>query len=155
MNRSIFDLHARDFILNLGHETKIMGIVNCTPDSFSGDGKTNIAACLRRARKLIREGADILDIGGESTRPGAQSISPQEETRRVLPVIEVLARNFKVPVSVDTSKLEVARRALDAGVSIVNSRGTSTGAGFLKMVRNYRAAIILMHMRILLRCKPI
>ena len=154
--RPIFDLNARDTHLSLGHVTRIMGIVNCTHDSFSGDGKldshkggkANTLACLHFARKLIRDGADILDIGGESTRPGALSVALKEEIRRVIPVIDVLARKIKVPISVDTSKLEVARCALDAGASIVNNiRGTKISTGFLKMVRDYKAAIVIMHMR--------
>jgi dihydropteroate synthase len=148
MSRIYYDLCARDTHLTLGYVTRIMGIVNCTPDSFSGDGKINTAACLCYARKLIRDGADILDIGGESTRPGALSVPLKEEIRRVIPVIDVLVRKIKVPISVDTSKLEVARRALDAGASIVNNiRGTQISTGFLKMVRDYKAAIVLMHMR--------
>src|SRR5208283_2386490 len=102
-----------------GHETRIMGIVNLTPDSFSADGllcgnkgKINTAACLHFARKLIREGADIIDIGGESTRPGARPVALQEEIRRVIPVLEALIPQVKIPVSVDTVKIEVARRAL-------------------------------------------
>ena len=154
--RPIFDLNARDTHLTLGHVTRIMGIVNCTHDSFSGDGKldchkggkANTVACLHFARKLIRDGADILDIGGESTRPGALSVPLKEEIRRVIPVIDALARKIKIPISVDTSKLEVARCALDAGASIVNNiRGTQISMGFLKMVRDYKAAIVIMHMR--------
>ncbi len=148
MSRIYYDLCARDTVLTLGHVTRIMGIVNGSPDSFSGDGKINTAACLCYARKLIREGADILDIGGESTRPGALSVPLAEEIRRVIPVIDVLARKIKTPISVDTSKLRVARCALDAGASIVNNiRGTQTSTGFLKMVRDYKAAIVIMHMR--------
>jgi len=148
MSRIHYDLCARDSVLSLGHVTRIMGIVNCTPDSFSGDGKINTAACLHYARKLIREGADILDIGGESTRPGALGVTIEEETRRVIPVIEALARKIKTPISVDTSKLKVARCALDAGASIVNNiRGTQTNTSFFKMVRDYNAAIVIMHMR--------
>ncbi len=148
MSRINYDLCARDIHLTLGHATRIMGIVNGSPDSFSGDGKKNTAACLRHAHKLIAQGADILDIGGESTRPGALSVPLKEEIRRVIPVIDLLARKIKVPISVDTSKLEVARRALDAGASIVNNiRGTQISTGFLKMVRDYKAAIVLMHMR--------
>jgi len=148
MSRIRYDLCARDAVLPLGEVTKIMGIVNCTPDSFSGDGKMNTAACLRYARKLVRDGADIIDIGGESTRPGAKSVSLKEEIRRVIPVIAALVRTLKIPVSVDTSKLEVARRALDAGASIVNNiRGTSASLAFFKMVRDYKAAIVIMHMR--------
>ncbi len=148
MSRINYDLCARDTHLTLGHVTRIMGIVNCTPDSFSGDGKINTAVCLRYARKLIAEGTDIVDIGGESTRPGALSVPLKEEIRRVIPVIDALARKIKTPISVDTSKLEVARRALDAGASIVNNiRGTQIEKSFLKMVRDYKAAIVLMHMR--------
>lgn len=156
MSRITYDLYARDAHLSLGHVTRIMGIVNCTPDSFSGDGKfvtyksakANTEALVHYARKLIREGADILDIGGESTRPGAFGISTEEEIRRVIPVIAALACKIKVPISVDTSKLTVARCALDAGVSIVNNiRGTHMSRGFLKMVRDYKAAIVIMHMR--------
>jgi len=146
--RPLLDLNARDTVLTLGHVTRIMGIVNSSPDSFSGDGKRGLAACLHHARKLIREGADILDIGGESTRPGALSVPLKEEIRRVIPVIDVLARKIKTPISVDTSKLRVARCALDAGASIVNNiRGTQTEKSFLKMVRDYKAAIVIMHMR--------
>jgi dihydropteroate synthase len=134
--------------MTLGHETRIMGIVNCTPDSFSGDGQLRFSTCLRYARKLIREGADILDIGGESTRPGALSVPLQEEIRRVIPVIETLARTIKIPISVDTSKLEVALRALDAGASIVNNiRGCQMSRAFLKMVYDYGASLVIMHMR--------
>jgi len=155
MNRQLFDLHAGNRILSLGHETRIMGIVNLTPDSFSGDGqlkaskgKVNVAACLRYARKLIREGADILDIGGESTRPGARRISSEEEISRVIPVLEALIPQVKIPVSIDTYKIDVAQRALDAGVSIVNNiRGTRSSPAFLKMVRDYGASIVIMHMR--------
>ena len=156
MKRSLLHLCARDKDLSLGRTTQIMGIINCTPDSFSGDGLLSFPrkrefskmACLRYARKLIREGADILDVGGESTRPGASSVSLKEELRRVIPVIEALARNCKVPISVDTSKMEVARQALDAGASIINNiRSAKMSTAFLKMVRDYKAAIVVMHMR--------
>jgi dihydropteroate synthase len=156
MSRIYYDLCARDTVLTLGHVTRIMGIINCTHDSFSGDGKldphkgskANTAACLRYARKLIRDGADILDIGGESTRPGALSVSLKEEIRRVIPVIDALARKIKAPISVDTSKLRVACCALDAGASIVNNiKGNQISTGFLKMVRDYKATIVIMHMR--------
>ena len=148
MSRICYDLCVRDTHLTLGNVTRIMGIVNCTPDSFSGDGKIDTAACLRYARKLIREGADILDIGGESTRPGALRVSLAQEIRRVIPVIEALVRDTKTPISVDTSKLRVARCALDAGASIINNiRSTQMSTGFLKMVRDYKACIVIMHMR--------
>ena len=152
MSRIRYDLCVRDTHLTLGRETRIMGIINCTPDSFSGDGKVFLgkdsSACLRLARKFIRDGADILDIGGESTRPGARRVALSEEIRRVIPVIEKLAGRVSVPLSVDTSKPEVARRALDAGASIVNNiRGTALNRGFLKMIRDYKAGLVIMHMR--------
>jgi dihydropteroate synthase len=115
--------------------------------NFSGDGKLG-DACLRHARRLIREGADILDIGGESTRPGALSVSSKDEITRIAPVIKYLARHSQIPISVDTSKLDVARFALDEGVSIVNNiKATQMSTGFLKMVRDYKAGIVLMHMK--------
>jgi dihydropteroate synthase len=155
MNRQLFDLHARDTVLTLGVQTRIMGIVNLTPDSFSGDGrlvglnhKITTAACLKYAHKLTSDGADILDIGGESTRPGAVRVSAQEEIRRVIPVLKALIPQVKIPVSIDTYKIEVARHALDCGVSIVNNiRGTQASLSFLKMVRDYGASIVIMHMR--------
>jgi dihydropteroate synthase len=153
--RSLLDLDARGRVLTLGRETRIMGILNCTPDSFSADGllrsakgKINTAACLRYAGKLVDQGADIIDIGGESSRPGALSVPLEEEIRRVVPVAGILARKLKVPISVDTSKLDVARRCLDAGVSIINNiRAGRAAAGFLRMVRDYGASIVIMHMR--------
>jgi dihydropteroate synthase len=153
--RSFLDLDARGAVLTLGHVTRVMGILNCTPDSFSGDGILSHAkgqiksdACLRYARKLVSEGADIIDIGGESTRPGALRVPLEEEIRRVVPVIKVLARQINVPISVDTSKFDVARQALDSGASIVNNiRAGRATIGFLKMVRDYQASIVIMHMR--------
>src|SRR5947209_57477 len=116
MNRPHLLLSARNHVLELGHKTQIMGIVNCTPDSFSGDALLSFPrkresnfkmVCVRYAQKLIRDGADILDIGGESTRPGASRVPISEELKRVIPVIEALARKIKIPISVDTSKMEV------------------------------------------------
>lgn len=130
-----------------------MGVVNVTPDSFSGDGclrgKSDfVAHAVGHARRLIGEGADIIDIGGESSRPGAARISVAEELSRVIPPLSKLARTCRVPVSVDTYKTTVARHALDAGASIVNTiKGTSAERSFLKMVQRYDAAIVLMHMR--------
>ena len=147
MRRIHYELSARGGVLSLGQTTRIMGIVNCTPDSFSGDGRSPDAA-LRHARRLIAAGADLIDIGGESTRPGSSAVSLNEEIRRVIPVVDALARKARIPISVDTTKLEVAKRALDAGASIVNDiKGANVGTRFLRMVRDYEAAIVLMHMR--------
>ena len=106
-----------------GERTYIMGILNLTPDSFSGDGVgDDIEAALARARHLVSEGADIIDVGGESTRPGSQPIPADEEIRRVVPVIARLAEEISVPISIDTYKSEVASRALEAGAKMLNDQ---------------------------------
>jgi dihydropteroate synthase len=98
-----------------------MGIINVTPDSFSGDGLgLDVEAAVAQGRRFAQEGADILDVGGESTRPGFQAVTPEEEMRRVLPVVERLAREVDVPISIDTYKAPVARAALKAGARLVN-----------------------------------
>ncbi|HLB26161.1 MAG TPA: dihydropteroate synthase [Dehalococcoidia bacterium] len=104
-----------------GERTYIMGIVNVTPDSFSGDGLArDVSAAVEQAVRMCREGADIIDVGGESTRPGFEPIPAEEEIRRTLPVIERLVREVDSPVSIDTYKAEVARAALAAGAAMVN-----------------------------------
>jgi len=103
-----------------GKRTYIMGVINVSPDSFSGDGLSDAEEAVARAKRLSSEGADIIDIGGESTRPGSGPISISEELRRVLPVVEKLAHEISVPLSVDTYKLDVASRALDAGADMIN-----------------------------------
>jgi len=97
-----------------------MGVVNVSPDSFSGDGVDDAEEAIAKGKRLVSEGADILDVGGESTRPGSNPVSIDEELRRVIPVVEKLANEASVPVSVDTYKLEVARQALNAGAGIIN-----------------------------------
>ena len=153
MTRKEYTVFARDYLLDLGRATKVMAIINLTPDSFSGDGcfgkngKVSQKA-LRLAYRSIQGGADILDIGGESTRPFSKAISVKEEMSRVIPTIKALAQRVKVPISVDTYKTRVAEEALDSGASIVNNiMGTKLNQGLLKMVRNYNAAIVLMHIR--------
>lgn len=108
--------------LHWGKRTYVMGIINMSPDSFSGDGIVDVDAALEQARRFVSEGADILDVGGESTRPGFSSVSTQEEISRVVPVIERLHREIAVPISVDTGKLEVAQQALAAGASMLNDQ---------------------------------
>ncbi len=104
-----------------GERTFIMGVLNVTPDSFSGDGLgSDIAAAVAQARRLVAEGADILDVGGESTRPESSPVSADEELNRVIPVIEKLAKEITVPISIDTYKPDVARRALEAGAGMIN-----------------------------------
>jgi dihydropteroate synthase len=151
-NRTHFTVNAGDYPVILGRQTRVMGIINMTPDSFSQDGclrkKDSRQHALRLAGKQIRDGADIIDIGGESSRPGAGRVSVQEETRRVVPVVQALARTIKIPISVDTYKPHVAKAALDAGATIINNiMGTRPGPDLLKMVRNYNAAVVLMHMK--------
>jgi dihydropteroate synthase len=107
-------------IFRWGERTYIMGVVNVSPDSFSGDGITDAKQAIAKGKRLASEGADIIDIGGESTRPSSTPISTDEELRRVIPVLEKLAPDISVPVSVDTYKLEVARQALNAGATMIN-----------------------------------
>jgi dihydropteroate synthase len=123
----------------------VMGIVNVTPDSFSDGGHhASAAAAIAHARQLITDGADILDIGGESTRPGAATVSTQQELDRVLPVIEGL-RDVSVPISIDTWKPEVMRAALVAGASMVNDINALQEEGALNVVAGSGAAVCLMH----------
>ena len=105
-----------------GERTYVMGIINLSPESFSGDGIADPEVAMAQARRFVSEGADILDIGGESTRPGSSPISVDEEIKRVVPVIEWLASEVTVPLSIDTYKLEVAYRAVEAGATMINDQ---------------------------------
>lgn len=105
-----------------GERTYVMGIVNLSPDSFSGDGIADPEAAVTQAHRFVSEGADILDIGGESTRPGSLPVSVDEEIRRVVPVIERLAHEVPIPLSIDTYKSEVAKQALEAGATMLNDQ---------------------------------
>jgi len=127
----------------------VMGILNVTPDSFSDGGQhLSTAAAVARAIELEEEGADVIDIGGESTRPGVVPTSLEEECRRVLPVIEQVAKRTSLPLSIDTSKAEVAKRALGAGVSIINDVTALRGdPEMASVVAQSGAGIILMHMQ--------
>lgn len=124
-----------------------MGVVNVTPDSFSDGGKfLDANAAVEHALKLVAQGAEILDIGGESTRPGAKPVDEKEELRRVIPVIEQLAAKIKIPLSVDTMKPGVARAALQAGASIVNDVAANrSGDAMWKIVSEFHAGYICMH----------
>ena len=137
------------FNLDFTYKTHIMGVLNVTPDSFSDGGfffdKEN---AVRHAHYLIENGADILDIGGESTRPGAAALPLEEELRRTIPVIQVVARSVHIPVSIDTCKAEVARRALDAGASIVNDiSGLRFDPEIPQVVAEYGVPVIVMHIK--------
>ena len=134
--------------LPLGRRTLIMGIINVTPDSFSGDGLGgDVAVAIARGRQLIADGADILDVGGESTRPGAEEVSVSEEIRRVVPVIEGLARDGGMPpISIDTCKPEVARAALAAGATIVNDiTGLQRDPRMARIASEHGAPVVAMH----------
>ncbi len=120
MNTALGVTVCGDREFHWGERTFIMGVLNLTPDSFSGDGLTDIATALAQAKRLVEEGADILDVGGESTRPGSSPVAIDEELRRVIPVIEKLSREVTVPISIDTYKSEVARSALEAGARMIN-----------------------------------
>jgi dihydropteroate synthase len=126
----------------------VMGIVNVTPDSFSDGGKySSVDLAVEHALQLITEGADILDIGGESTRPGADPVGLEEELRRVIPVIEALSKVTTVPLSIDTYKPEVMRAAIQAGADIVNDICALREDGALEIVANSNAGVCLMHMQ--------
>jgi len=134
--------------LVVGERTLVMGILNLTPDSFSDGGLyIDLPAALERAKEMVAAGADIIDIGGESTRPGADPVGEEEERRRVLPVVERLASELDVPLSIDTSKAGVARAAVEAGAAVVNDvtalRGDPEMAG---VCAEYGVAVVLMHM---------
>jgi len=112
--------HCGKAVFHWGKRTYIMGVINLSPDSFSGDGLRDIEEAVAKAKSLAAEGADIIDVGGESTRPGSSPISIGEEIHRVIPVLERLSDEISLPLSVDTYKLEVARQALDAGANMIN-----------------------------------
>jgi dihydropteroate synthase len=140
---------ARNFTFTFPRPTLVMGIVNVTPDSFSDGGKyLDTDAAVARALELVAQGAEILDVGGESSRPGAEPVSEAEELRRVIPVIGKLAPQVKVPVSIDTSKPVVARAALDAGASIVNDVAAARdNKAMWRIVSEFQAGYVLMHAR--------
>ena len=134
--------------LEIGKRTLIMGIVNVTPDSFSDGGILfNCDDAVAHGEKMVEDGADIIDIGGESTRPFSDSVSAQEEIRRVIPVIEELAKRVSVPISIDTTKATVAKRALEAGASMINDIGAlRLDPDMASVVSEHGVPVILMHM---------
>ena len=140
---------ARQFTFTFPRPVLLMGIVNVTPDSFSDGGQhLDPSAAIKHALDLIREGADIIDVGGESTRPKAAPVSETEELRRVLPVIEALAGQVKIPLSIDTMKPSVARAALRAGASIVNDVAAHRDEGDMwRAIAEAGAGYIAMHMQ--------
>jgi dihydropteroate synthase len=139
---------GRGFHFDLSRRVAIMGILNVTPDSFADGGRWNTTErALAHAEELIEQGADIIDVGGESSRPGAAPVSVDEEKQRVLPVIEALGARFAVPISIDTYKADVARAALDAGATIVNDISALSDAPMAALAAEREAGLVLMHMQ--------
>ncbi len=128
----------------IGARPLVLGIVNATPDSFSDGGAYDP---VEHALKLVADGADLLDIGGESTRPGSQPVPLDEELRRTIPVIEAVAKRTSTPISIDTSKPEVARRALDAGAVVVNDVTGLRDPAMIRVAKDAGAGLIVMHMQ--------
>jgi dihydropteroate synthase len=147
--RKIFRLKLLSRTLVLGQRTLIMGVLNVTPDSFSDGGKFfSLENAIRGALSMESDGADILDIGAESTRPGSTGISAEEELQRLLPVLEALRGKLKIPISVDTQKSSVAEAALAAGAEILNDiSGLKNDPRLAEVAAKFRAPLILMHMR--------
>ena len=140
--------HVRDRVLYPGRAALVMGIVNVTPDSFSDGGRhAAAAAAVAHGLELVRQGADLLDIGGESTRPGAEPIGLDEELRRILPVVRDLATRTDVPLSIDTYKAETARQALASGAHVVNDVTALGDPDMAEVVRESGAGLVLMHMQ--------
>ncbi|MDP2830788.1 MAG: dihydropteroate synthase [Candidatus Omnitrophota bacterium] len=147
-----FVLSLRKGYLNLSKKTQIMGIINLTPDSFSDDGLYRKFSnnypdlALKKAQALTADGADILDLGGQSSRPGAKDISVKEELCRTIPVIKLLAKKINTPISIDTAKPEVAKAALGAGAQIINDISGLKDKRMIKVAARYKAAVVIMHM---------
>jgi dihydropteroate synthase len=139
----------RNFCFDFSKKTYIMGILNVTPDSFSDGGLYfDKSTAVKRAFQMVEEGADIIDIGGESTRPGSEPITIEEELMRTIPVIEAISKEAKIPLSIDTYKSEVAKRALDAGASMVNDiSGLRFDPKMPEVVSEYKVPVVIMHIR--------
>lgn len=135
----------KDF--SFGSRTYVMGILNVTPDSFSDGGEfVDVDSAIKHAEEMIKEGVDIIDIGGESTRPGAKEVGSEDELRRVLPVVERLAAKTDIPISVDTYKASVAEKVLEGGAHIINDVwGLQRDPDIASVVSRYGAPVIIMH----------
>ncbi len=147
-----FILTLKKRTLNLSKKTHIMGIINLTPDSFSGDGlyragcKEHLNLALEKAQKMSADGADIIDLGGQSSRPGAKAVSTKEELLRTTSAVKLLAKKITTPISIDTSKPEVAEAALGAGAQIINDISGLRNKRMIKVAAKYKAAVVIMHM---------
>jgi dihydropteroate synthase len=147
--RSDYKIDCRGKVLDLGSRTHVMGILNVTPDSFSDGGRyADAEQALTHARDMAAAGADIIDIGGESTRPGAAPLAEEEELRRIIPLIEHLSAELTVPISVDTYKASVAKRAIAAGAAIVNDiSGLRFSHDMAGVVADSGVAVVIMHIK--------
>ncbi|MGG3737673.1 dihydropteroate synthase [Aeribacillus pallidus] len=143
-------IQCKNYTLDYSNKTLIMGILNVTPDSFSDGGHyTTIEKAVEHAKQLVEDGADIIDIGGESTRPGHEPVPLEEELRRVIPVVEAVSKAVDVPISIDTYKAETAKQAIEAGAHIINDVwGAKKEPEIAKVAAEYGVPIILMHNRI-------
>src|SRR5258706_3437087 len=148
-HRKRFRLKLDSRTLVLGERTLAVGVLNVTPDSFSGGGKSfDPERAVQQALAIEQAGADLLDIGGESTRPGSTAVAAKEELARVLPVLQALRGLLKIPVSIDTQKSEVAEAALEAGAQMINDiSGLKSDPRIAEVAARRRAPLILMHMR--------
>jgi dihydropteroate synthase len=149
LKRKKYKLHLRSEVLLLGERTLVMGVLNVTPDSFSDGGKFfETRSAVAQALAIEKAGADLIDIGAESTRPGSLGTAAAEELRRLLPVLEALRGKLKIPISVDTRKAAVAEAALRAGAQIINDvSGLRHDRELVRVAARYKAPLILMHMR--------
>ena len=142
-----FTIKLGIYSLNFSRRPYIMGIANLTPDSFSADGLLDTPYAMDFIEKMVRDGADIIDIGGESSRPGRKPISIAEELSRTIPIIKKAANKIKVPISIDTYKPEVAQQALDYGAVMINDISGLRNPKMRKVVARYKAAVVIMHMK--------
>jgi dihydropteroate synthase len=144
-----YSYHFGKKVYDLSSRTFVMGVLNVTPDSFSDGGKfTDVGAAISHAKKMVDEGADFVEVGGQSTRPGADEVSVDEEIKRVVPVIKELAKIIDIPISVDTYRSEVADEALNSGALIVNDvSGFNSDPNILKVIAKHKATAIAMHMK--------
>jgi len=143
-----FAWRVGDRTLSCGERTHVMGVLNATPDSFSDGGRfLDPAAAVAEGMRMMEDGADLLDVGGESTRPGSDAVSAEEELERVLPIIKGLVAEGDIPVSVDTRKAEVAAAALEGGATIVNDVTAGRDPAMFEVIRDAGAGMVLMHMK--------
>ena len=148
-SRKTYHWQCRDRTLKLGERTLVMGILNVTPDSFSDGGDfSNPETAVERALEMVDQGADIIDIGGESTRPGADRICATDEINRTVPIIETIRKHSDIPISIDTTKSEVALQAMEAGADIINDISAfETDSSMAAVAAQTNAGVILMHMK--------